>query len=60
MIRTLAILSCFLVAVSGAQASVTSGPIQYNGHDYYLLSNQTWDQAEAEAVAPRRSSREHQ
>ena len=29
---------------------VLQGPVAHNGHTYYLLSNSTWTQAEAEAV----------
>jgi hypothetical protein len=34
-----------------AQAADIYGPVEYGGHEYYLLSPQTWDEAESEAVA---------
>src|SRR5213594_729280 len=48
------ILSLATVALGlNAQAGILAGPIvnPLNGHSYYLLSQNTWSNAEAEAVA---------
>jgi hypothetical protein len=34
---------------SAAQPSVIAGPISHNGHDYYLLDQSSWSDAESEA-----------
>ena len=51
---TLAVRAVVIVMLLSAcaDASVMSGPINYpaNGHNYYLLSSQTWTASESEAV----------
>lgn len=51
MIRTLAILLVLCVLPPFARAGIVSGPIvnPANGHSYYFLSDQTWNDAEVEA-----------
>jgi hypothetical protein len=39
-----------LAAASTASASIIAGPVQWNGHDYYLLSQNNWTASEAQAV----------
>jgi hypothetical protein len=39
-----------LVGTSQSIASIVSGPISFGGHDYYVLSKNTWTASEAEAV----------
>jgi hypothetical protein len=43
-----AVVAMMVVAVD-ATATPIAGPIGYNGHDYYLLSVDTWTASEAEA-----------
>lgn len=43
------VLACMVA--SAVQASVVTGPVSFDGHNYYVVSAQTWYDAEAEANA---------
>jgi PKD repeat protein len=48
---TALVLAVAVGVATTAAGSVIGGPVPYGGHNYYLLSAQTWGQAETEANA---------